>query len=36
MPKIQRIIAAEMIVFMKGSVAFFPHDGKTFPDFSTR
>jgi hypothetical protein len=30
------IITAEMKVFMAGSIASFPHNGKSFRDFSTQ
>ena len=35
MPKIHRIITAEMNVFMAGSIAVFPRYGKFFRPFST-
>ena len=35
MPKIQRIIAAEINVFIVSSIAVFPHYGKSFRVFST-
>ena len=34
-PKIHRIMTAETKVFMRGSIAIFPRNGKIFPDFST-